>query len=209
MEEFMKAALEEAKIGLQEGGIPSVPCSCGIIRSSGAGTIGAYRMTIRLPMRKSNASEMPAYGSYAKTILFTTLMPCYLCSGAIVQFGIERIVVGDSESFSGDPEFLKDHWVSIEEWDWSECRELMETFKKRIRICGTKISERHDAMTNQQLYIRKVLKLSLENVRNDIGGPFAALVVKDRFGHRECRQSCHIRNDPSSACRNHCDPGSM
>ena len=69
-------------------------------------------------------------GSYKNTILLSTLMPCYLCAGAIVQFGIEKVIVGDSKSFLGALEFMKDQWVSVEEWDWYECMDLMEDFIK-------------------------------------------------------------------------------
>jgi cytosine deaminase len=55
-------------------------------------------------------------------------MPCYLCSGAIVQFGIEKIIVGESRTFKGDLEFLKDHWITVEDWDMDECIELMAEF---------------------------------------------------------------------------------
>ena len=55
-------------------------------------------------------------------------MPCYLCSGAIVQFGIEKVIVGESRTLKGDIEFLKDHWVTVEDWDMDECIELMAEF---------------------------------------------------------------------------------
>jgi cytosine deaminase len=58
-------------------------------------------------------------------------MPCYLCSGAIVQFGIEKVVIGESRNFKGDVEFLKDHWASLDDWDWDECIVLMEEFIKK------------------------------------------------------------------------------
>jgi cytosine/creatinine deaminase len=129
MEEFMKAAIEEAKAGLQEGGIPigSVLVRDGKIIGRGHNR----RVQKNDPLAHAeieclrNAGRI---GSYADTILFSTLMPCYLCSGAIVQFGIEKIVVGDSRNFKGDAEFLKDHWIEVDDWDWDECRELMNNF---------------------------------------------------------------------------------
>ena len=129
MEEFMKAAIEEAKLGLQEGGIPIgsvLVCDSKIIGrghnrrvQNGDPLAHAEIECIRNAGRKE---------SYTNTILFSTLMPCYLCSGAIVQFGIEKIIVGESRTFKGDLEFLKDHWVTVEDWDMDECIEFMEEF---------------------------------------------------------------------------------
>jgi creatinine deaminase len=132
VEEFMKAAIEEAKIGLQEGGIPI-----------GSVLVRKNEIIGRGHNRRAQNSDPLSHaeiecirnagriGSYADTILFTTLMPCYLCSGAIVQFGIEKVMVGESRSFKGDLEFLKDHWVTVEDWDMAECIELMDTFMKK------------------------------------------------------------------------------
>jgi len=129
MEKFMNAAIEEAKLGLQEGGIPigSVLVQNGKIIGRGRNR----RIQNNDPLAHAeieclrNAGRI---GSYKDCILFTTLIPCYLCSGAIVQFEIDRIVVGDSRNFTGDIEFLKDHWVSVDDWDSDECIELMRDF---------------------------------------------------------------------------------
>jgi creatinine deaminase len=131
MEEFMKAALEEAKLSLQEGGIP-----IGAVLVRDNKIIGRgrnRRVQNNDPLAHAeieclrNAGRI---GSYKNIILLSTLMPCYLCAGAIVQFGIEKVIVGDSKSFRGAPEFMKDQWISVEEWDWYECMDLMEDFIK-------------------------------------------------------------------------------
>ena len=97
MKEFMKAALEEARLGLQEGGIP-----IGSVLVRDSKIIGCghnRRVQSSDPLAHAeieclrNAGRI---GSYSNTILFSTLIPCYLCSGAIVQFGIEKIIVGES-----------------------------------------------------------------------------------------------------------------
>jgi creatinine deaminase len=132
MEEFMRAAIEEAKLGSQEGGIPigSVLVRDGKIIGRGHNR----RVQTNDPLAHAeieclrNAGRI---GTYANSILYSTLMPCYLCSGAIVQFGIEKVVVGESRSFKGDIEFLKDHWVTVDDWDWDECIELMKEFMKK------------------------------------------------------------------------------
>jgi len=129
MEEFMKVAIEEAKLGLQEGGIPigSVLVFDGKIIGRGHNR----RVQNGDPLAHAEIECIRNAGrkeSYTNTILFSTLMPCYLCSGAIVQFGIEKIIVGESRTFKGDIEFLKDHWVTVEDWDMDECIDLMNEF---------------------------------------------------------------------------------
>ncbi len=132
MEQFMKAAIEEARLGLQEGGIP-----IGSILVRDKKIIGRghnRRVQNNDPLAHAEIEclrDAGRIGSYSDAILFTTLMPCYLCSGAIVQFGIEKVVVGDSRNFKGDIEFLENHWVSVDDWDWDECIDLMKEFKEK------------------------------------------------------------------------------
>ncbi len=129
MEQFMKAAIEEAKLGLQEGGIP-----IGSVLVRDDKIIGRghnRRIQNNDPLAHAEIECIRNAGridSYADTILFTTLMPCYLCSGAIVQFGIEKVIVGESRNFRGDIEFLENHWISVDDWDWDECIKLMKEF---------------------------------------------------------------------------------
>jgi cytosine deaminase len=132
MEEFMNIAIEEAKLSLQEGGIP-----IGSVLVRDDKIIGRghnRRVQNGDPLAHAeiecirNAGRI---GSYSNTILFSTLIPCYLCSGAIVQFGIEKVIVGESRTLKGDIEFLKDHWVTVEDWDMDECFELMEEFIRK------------------------------------------------------------------------------
>ncbi len=132
MEEFMKAAIEEARLSLQEGGIP-----IGAVLVRDRKIIGRghnRRVQNNDPLAHAeieclrNAGRI---GSYKGTILVSTLMPCYLCAGAVVQFGIERVIAGDSQSFKGDRAFLEDHWIAVDEWDWYECMDLMQDFIKK------------------------------------------------------------------------------
>lgn len=129
MEEFMNAAIEEARFSLQEGGIP-----IGAVLVRDGNIIGRghnRRVQNNDPLAHAEIEcirDAGRIGSYKNTILFSTLMPCYLCAGALVQFGIESVIVGDSQSFKGDSEFLKDHWISVDAWDWFECMDLMEDF---------------------------------------------------------------------------------
>jgi cytosine deaminase len=67
-------------------------------------------------------------GRYADTVLYSTLMPCYLCSGAVVQFNIPRVVAGEARTFPGSPGFLREHGVVVTDLDLDECAGMMEAF---------------------------------------------------------------------------------
>lgn len=130
MDEFMQAAIEEAKKGRAAGGIPigSVLIKDGEIIGRGHN----QRVQQGNPILHAeidclqNAGRV---GSYAGTTLYSTLMPCYLCSGAVVQFGIRKVVVGESATFETDSdEFLKAHGVEVVNLDLDECKELMIRF---------------------------------------------------------------------------------
>ncbi len=125
----MMAAIEEAKQGLKEGGIPigSVLVKDGKIIGRGHNkrvqdddpVIHAEIDCLR------NAGRI---GSYKDTILYSTLMPCYLCGGAIVQFGIKKVYAGESKTFPGSKEFMESHGVTVIDLDLDECKTLMNDF---------------------------------------------------------------------------------
>jgi creatinine deaminase len=129
MNEFMTAAYDEARKGAEEGGIPigAVLVKDGIIIGRGHNR----RVQQNDPILHAeidclrNAGRI---GSYKGTTLYSTLMPCYLCAGAIVQFGIEKVVAGESRTFRGSRPFLEDHWVSVVDQDLDECADLLQTF---------------------------------------------------------------------------------
>lgn len=131
MDEFMAAAIEEAKQGLKEGGIPigSVLVKDGKIIGRGHNkrvqdddpVIHAEIDCLR------NAGRI---GTYKDTILYSTLMPCYLCGGAIVQFGIKKVYAGESKTFPGSKEFMESHGVTVIDLDNGECKKLMDDFIK-------------------------------------------------------------------------------
>jgi cytosine/creatinine deaminase len=129
MDEFMIAAIEEARKGLAEGGIPigSVLVKDGKIIGRGHN----QRVQKGSPILHAeidcleNAGRI---GSYKDTVLYSTLMPCYLCSGAVVQFEIKKVIVGESVTFPGGPEFMRDHGVEVTDLDLDECKKLMTDF---------------------------------------------------------------------------------
>ena len=125
----MKAAIDEARKGLKEGGIPigSVLVKDGIIIGRGHNR----RVQENDPVIHAeidclrNAGRI---GVYKDTVLYSTLMPCYLCAGASVQFGIKKVVAGENESFSGAQEFMESHGIEVVNLDLKECKDLMKDF---------------------------------------------------------------------------------
>src|ERR1039457_6010365 len=102
MDTFMQAAIEEARKGLAEGGIPigSVLVKDGKIIGRGHNR----RVQNGDPMAHAEIDclqKAGRIGTYAGTVLYSTLMPCYLCSGAVVQFNIKKVFVGESKTFPG------------------------------------------------------------------------------------------------------------
>lgn len=127
--DLMSLAIAEARLGLREGGIPigSVLCredtiiGCGHNRRVQRGDPIAHAEIDCL----QNAGRQ---ATYRDTVLFSTLMPCYLCAGAAVQFGIPQVIVGESETFSGAEQFMREHGLEVVILDDSECKALMEEF---------------------------------------------------------------------------------
>ena len=125
----MQEAINEAKKGLQEGGIPigSVLVRDGIILGRGHNR----RVQERNPMKHAeidcliNAGRI---GNYKNTVLYSTLMPCYLCAGAVVQFAIPKVVVGEARTFHGAEQFMRGHGVQVINLDLEECVEMMTSF---------------------------------------------------------------------------------
>lgn len=129
MDEFMLAAIEEAKKGLSEGGIPigSVLVKNGKIIGRGHNQ-RVQKGSPTLHAEIDCLENAGRIGSYKDTVLYSTLMPCYLCSGAIVQFGIKKVIVGESKTFPGGPEFMRSHGVEVTDLDNDTCIKLMSDF---------------------------------------------------------------------------------
>lgn len=127
---FMNIAIEEAKKGLKEGGIP---IGSVLINKDGKilGKGHNRRVQDNDPLAHAEIVAIRNAGrikSFKDTILFSTLMPCFFCAGAIVQFGIKKVIVGESKTFSGAKDFLESHGVEVIDLDLNECKELMEKF---------------------------------------------------------------------------------
>ena len=129
MDDFMQAAIAEARKGLSEGGIPigSVLVKDGKIIGCGHN----QRVQKDDPMTHAETDclrNAGRIGSYKDTVLYSTLMPCYMCAGTVVQFNIKKVVVGESKTFAGAEDFMKQHGVEVINLDNKECIEMMETF---------------------------------------------------------------------------------
>ncbi len=129
MDEYMLSAIAEAKQGLIEGGIPigSVLVKDGVIIGQGHNK----RVQDGDPVTHAeidclrNAGRI---GTYRGTTLYSTLMPCYLCAGAVVQFGIKKVIAGESQTFPGAEDFMKSHGVEVIDLNLAECKQLMSEF---------------------------------------------------------------------------------
>lgn len=125
----MKAAIEEARKGIAEGGIPigSVLVKDGKIIGRGHNQ-RVQKGSPTLHAEIDCLENAGRIGSYKDTVLYSTLMPCYLCSGAVVQFEIKKVIVGESATFPGGPEFMREHGVDVTDLDLDECKKLMTDF---------------------------------------------------------------------------------
>ncbi|ADI63650.1 nucleoside deaminase [Trichormus azollae] len=129
MDECMQAAISEAKQGRDEGGIPigSVLVRNGKILGKGHNK----RVQDGDPVTHAeidclrNAGRL---GNYKGITLYSTLMPCYLCAGAVVQFGIKKVIAGESRTFPGAKEFMVSHGVEVIDLNLDECKQMMNEF---------------------------------------------------------------------------------
>src|ERR1035437_8605019 len=129
MDEFLEAAIAEAKAGLKTGGIPigSVLVKDGKIVGRGHNK----RVQDNDPMTHAEIDclrQAGRIGSYQGTVLYSTLMPCYLCAGAVVQFGIRKVYAGESKTFPGARAFMESHGVEVIDLDNEECKNMMNKF---------------------------------------------------------------------------------
>lgn len=131
MDEFLEAAISEARIGLSEGGIPigSVLVIDGRIVGRGHN----QRVQKQSPILHAemacleNAGRLSA-ADYQQSVLYSTLSPCDMCSGTALLFGIPRVVIGENQTFRGPETYVRSRGVDLQVVDSRECRELMTQF---------------------------------------------------------------------------------
>jgi cytosine/creatinine deaminase len=131
MDEFMQAAIAEAQLGLAEGGIPigSVLVHQGRIIGRGHNQRVQQGSAIRHGEMDAleNAGRLPAQ-TYREAVLYTTLSPCAMCSGAILLYGIGRVVVGENQTFMGEEDWLRGRGVQVEVCQEPSCVSMMRGF---------------------------------------------------------------------------------
>jgi cytosine/creatinine deaminase len=129
MDDFMRLAIQEAKDGLAEGGIPigSVLVKDGKLVAQGRNKRVQEQNPI-LHGEMDCLNNAGRVGSYRNTVIYSTLMPCYMCAGTIVQFKIPKVIVGESRTFPGAVDFMRSHGVEVIDLDLPECVEMMEGF---------------------------------------------------------------------------------
>ncbi|MCI0870050.1 MAG: nucleoside deaminase [Chloroflexi bacterium] len=130
MDQFMRAALDEAKRGGAQGGIPI-----------GAVLVNEGRIVARGHNRRIQDSAPVMHGeinclynagktvdSFQGMAIYSTLMPCHMCAGAIIQFGITRVYAGESETFDEGRRMLERHGIEVVDMDLDEAKQLMRDF---------------------------------------------------------------------------------
>lgn len=129
-DQFMREAIAQARKGFAQGGIPigSVLVRTGSIIGKG------YNRRVQHGdptahgeidcLRNSGRQE-----SYKDTVIYSTLMPCLMCAGAIVQFGIPKVIAGEDRTFASGRRFLEEHGVEVVDMNLEECYALLQEFK--------------------------------------------------------------------------------
>lgn len=131
MDLFLQAAIDEAKLGLAEGGIPigSVLVRNGQIIGRGHNRRVQQGSAILHGEMDAleNAGRLPA-SVYKESVLYTTLSPCAMCTGAILLYGIPKVVIGENQTFMGEEDLLRARGVVIEVMQDPTCIALMREF---------------------------------------------------------------------------------
>jgi cytosine deaminase len=131
MDEFLQAALEEARQGLAEGGIPIgaiLVHSGGILGRGHNQRVQRGSAVLHAEMDALERAGRLAAPVYRASTLYTTLSPCAMCSGAILLYGIRRVVIGENRTFRGEEELLRSRGVLVEVVDDPSCAALLAAF---------------------------------------------------------------------------------
>src|SRR5215813_13346278 len=127
---MLKTAIEEARTGLAEGGIP-IGAALFQLNGTMLGRGRNRRVQLGDPSMHAETDAFRRAGrqrSYRDTVMVTTLAPCWYCSGLVRQFGIGTVIVGESKTFSGGIEWLKQSGVEVIDLESEECRTMLEEF---------------------------------------------------------------------------------
>ena len=131
MDKFLQAAIDEAQTGLNEGGIPigSVIVHNGKIIGRGHNRrVQKGSAILHGEMDALENAGRQLASVYRESVLYTTLSPCSMCSGAILLYGIPKVVIGENKTFLGEEELLKSRGVKVEVLDDKTCTDMMTKF---------------------------------------------------------------------------------
>ena len=128
---FLRIAYEEAKAGFDEGG-----CPIGSVLARGNQVVSQgrnQRVQGGDPIAHGEMDALRKAGrqkTYKDMTIYTSLSPCMMCSGTIIQFGIPRVIIGENKSFGGNEEFLRSKGIEVIVADDPDCKALMERFMR-------------------------------------------------------------------------------
>jgi creatinine deaminase len=129
--EYLQAAIAEARVGLAEGGIP---IGAALVVDGQVLAVGHNRRVQEGSVIKhgetdclENAGRLPA-SVYARSTMVTTLSPCDMCTGAILLYGIPRVIVGENTTYMGGEDYLRSRGVEVVVLDDPECVQMMADF---------------------------------------------------------------------------------
>ena len=128
---FFQMAVDEARSGLAEGGVPigSVLVIDGKVVGRGHNQrIQQGSVVLHAEMAALEDAGRLTAADYRQSVLYSTLSPCSMCTGAVLLYGIPRVVVGENRTFQGPESLLKDQGVEVEVLDDAECVGIMTTF---------------------------------------------------------------------------------
>ena len=131
MDEFMDAAIAEAELGLAEGGIPIgsvIVCDGKIVGRGHNRRVQRGSAVLHGEMDALENAGRLAAKVYARSVIYTTLSPCPMCSGAILLYKIPRVVIGENQTFLGDEGLLRSRGVALDVRQDPRCVELMRRF---------------------------------------------------------------------------------
>jgi len=145
MDKFLQSAVEEAKTGVTEGGIPigSVLVHNGKIIGQGHNRrVQNGSVVLHGEMDALENAGRQSASVYRECTLYTTLSPCSMCSGAILLYGIPHVIVGENKTFMGEEKWLQSRGVQVDVVDDAECISMMEHFiKENAKLWNEDIGE--------------------------------------------------------------------
>jgi cytosine/creatinine deaminase len=130
-ERFLAVAIEQARLGRDEGGVPIGGAL--VVDGTVLGAGHNRRVQLGSAIRHGETDAMEAAGRqpaavYRRATMYTTLSPCDMCTGTILLYGIPRVVMGENETFVGGEDYLRARGVEVVNLDSDECKQLMRDF---------------------------------------------------------------------------------